>query len=174
MTLTLTSQHRTRTFASAAVILLIYVWIWTVAAHRIADPPHIGFANVFVTGTGDFEHFYRGALALRTGADLYASGVGGYIYPPLIAFVFAPLTYFTVQTAAWIMLVVNMIMGLISAWVISSEVMRRLEIGDSLDKTIFVVAVATFLASARLRSEFQMWQTNIFLDNYLGVRPSKS
>ena len=80
---------------------------WVVAAHRIDGKPFSGFAHVFVTRCGDFEHFYFAALAMREGGDLYASGEGGYIYPRLIAFLFMPLTLFSVKAAALIMLVLN-------------------------------------------------------------------
>lgn len=154
---------RTATWLSLSVLCLVYLWFWAVIAHRIGGHPFEGFAHVFVTNCGDFEHFYHGAKALREGTDLYASGVRGYIYPPLIAFLFVPLTFFSVQTAAWIMLVVNLGLGLMCAWVMSAEVVRRLDIGESFERVIVVMALATVLCATKLRSEFQMWQTNILL-----------
>jgi len=148
---------------SLALIGLVYLWFWAVVSHRIAGQPFEGFAKVFMTGCGDFEHFYLGAKALRDGTDLYVSGVRGYIYPPLIAFLFTPLTFFSVQTAAWIMLVVNMALGLVCTWVLSSEVVRRLDIGATFERVIVVMALTTLLAAPKLRSELQMWQTNILL-----------
>ncbi len=148
---------------SLALIGLVYLWFWMVVSHRIAGRPFEGFAKVFMTGCGDFEHFYFGARALRDGTDLYASGVRGYIYPPLIAFLFTPLTLFSVQTAAWIMLVVNLALGLVCTWVLSQEVVRRLDIEATFERVIVVMAVTTLLAAPKLRSEFQMWQTNILL-----------
>lgn len=144
-------------------LLAIYAWFWVVVSHRIGGVPYSGFASVFVTGCGDFEHFYHGALALRDGADLYASGVRGYIYPPLLAFLFIPLTAFSVQTAAWIMLVVNLGLGLMCAWVMAGETLRRLDIEATLARVAAVAALATLFAATKLRSEFQMWQTNILL-----------
>ena len=77
-----------RTWVALALLTLIYVWIWAVSAHRIDGQPFSGFAQVFITGCGDFEHFYHAARAMRDGTPLYSSGVHGYIYPPLIAFLF--------------------------------------------------------------------------------------
>jgi hypothetical protein len=148
---------------SLVAIGLVYLWFWTVVSHRIAGQPFEGFAKVFMTGCGDFEHFYLGAQALRDGTDLYASGVRGYIYPPLIAFLFTPLTFFSVQTAAWIMLVVNLALALACTWVLSQEVVWRLDIGGSFGHVIVVMALTTLLAAPKLRSELQMWQTNILL-----------
>lgn len=39
----------------------------------------------------DFQDFYLAAEALTKGADPYASGRGGYLYPPLIAWLMQPL-----------------------------------------------------------------------------------
>ena len=40
----------------------------------------------------DFVHFYRAASAMSKGEDIYAASQGHYIYPPLLAFIFQPLT----------------------------------------------------------------------------------
>jgi hypothetical protein len=149
--------------AALLALLAIYAWFWVVVSHRIGGTPYSGFASVFVTGCGDFEHFYHGARALRDGTDLYASGVQGYIYPPLLAFLFMPLASFSVQTAAWIMLVVNLGLGLMCAWVMAGETLRRLDIEDKTARVAAVAALATLFAATKLRSEFQMWQTNILL-----------
>lgn len=149
--------------AALTTLALTYVWFWVVVSHRISGTPYSGFASVFVTGCGDFEHFYHGARALRDGTDLYASGVRGYIYPPLLAFLFMPLAAFSVQTAAWIMLVVNLGLGLMCAWVMAGETLRRFDVEATSAHVAAVAALATLFAATKLRSEFQMWQTNILL-----------
>ena len=149
--------------AALITLALTYAWFWVVVSHRVGGAPYSGFASVFVTGCGDFEHFYYGARALRDGTDLYASGVRGYIYPPLLAFLFVPLTAFSVQTAAWIMLVVNLGLGLMCAWVMAGETLRRLDVEATTARVAAVAALATLFAATKLRSEFQMWQTNILL-----------
>jgi hypothetical protein len=143
------------------MLVLAYAWIWVVSAHRIDDPPFSGFAQVFVTGCGDFEHFYHAARAMRDGTPLHASGVHGYIYPPLIAFVFMPLAWLPVKSAALVMLVVNLAMGIACAWLAAREVVRRFEIEATPANLLVVAAVGTLLVVTRLRSEFQMWQTNV-------------
>lgn len=150
-----------RGHVAVALLVLLYAWFWSVSAHRIHDGPYAAFARVFVTGCGDFEHFYRAAQALRTGADLYGSGVHGYIYPPLVAFLLMPLTLLPVQSAALTMLFLNMATGLACAWLAASEVVRRFRLGRSQADVLVVAAVATLLVAPRLRGEFQMWQTNV-------------
>ncbi len=154
---------RHATAIAVVSIALIYVWFWSVAAHRIDGHPWVGFAGVFTTNCGDFEHFYYGALALRQGTDLYGSGVNGYIYPPLIAFLFAPLTFVPVKTAAFLMLFVNLGLGLACTWIASREAVRRFGIDPSARSIVLVMAVTSILVATKLRIEFQMWQTNILL-----------
>src|SRR5438045_432922 len=43
---------------------------------------------------GDFLAFYEAAQAMRTGGDLYTERHRNYIYPPLVAFLYMPLTVF--------------------------------------------------------------------------------
>ena len=49
--------------AALATLAITYAWFWVVVSHRIGGPPYSGFASVFVTGCGDFEHFYHGAVS---------------------------------------------------------------------------------------------------------------
>jgi hypothetical protein len=77
--------------------------------------------------SGDFRHFYYAARAMRFGQNPYAEGTGaldpsvwvtkdesrastgGYLYPPLIAFLYLPVSGLTPHTAERVVLVVNMI-----------------------------------------------------------------
>jgi len=147
--------------ASVATLMLVYAWFWVVCAHRVHSAPFEGFAREFVTGCGDFEHFYRAAKAMREGLDPYTSGVRGYIYPPLIAFLFMPLTFVSVQAAAFIMLLLNMAIALMCTTMACKEAVRRFAFERSFGELLSVVAITTVVAAPRLRSELQMWQTNL-------------
>lgn len=48
----------------------------------------------------DFAAFYRAALAVRQGNDIYAVGSNKYNYPPLLAVLLTPLTHVSLQNAA--------------------------------------------------------------------------
>lgn len=157
------ASRRNTTYASLAVLAAVYFWFWVVTAHRIDDLPQSGFARLFTTGCGDFEHFYFAARAMREGSNLYSSGVHGYIYPPLIAFLFMPLTFVSVKTAALIMLIVNLALCVCCAWLAAAEMARRLAVEATFNNIVLVAAVATLLAATKLRSELQMWQTNLLL-----------
>ncbi len=156
-----TQQFGKRGWIAVAVLLLAYTWFWVVTSHRVHGAPYSGFAHEFVTGCGDFEHFYRAAKAMREGLDPYTSGVRGYIYPPLIAFLFMPLSFVSVHAAAFIMLALNMALALMCTVVACKEAMRRFSLDRPLSEMLAVVALTTVLAAPRLRSELQMWQTNV-------------
>ena len=83
-------------------VVLLLIWsavlvaLFANAARRVGGP------------TGDFVHFYEAARAIVHGEDIYASGRGGYIYPPLLAFLYAPVAGLREDTAAVVLLVFNM------------------------------------------------------------------
>lgn len=145
---------------SLSVTLAVVCWFWAVSSHRIHDAPAVA-AHAFVTGCGDFEHFCQAALALRDGRDIEAAGAGGNIYPPLIAFVFMPLTHVSVRDAAWIMLVVNLALAAACAWLACTEVMRRFGDQHTLEQVLPAVALTLLLSAPKLRIERQMRQTDV-------------
>ena len=55
-----------------------------------------GFSRVDEQHLGDFRHFYWAAEAMRNGLNPYLSGAPGmrhgYIYPPLVAWLYVPLS----------------------------------------------------------------------------------
>src|ERR1700722_1267740 len=77
--------------------------------------------------TGDFQHFFYAADAVRHGTDPYAAGSRGYIYPPLIAFVFQPLSWLGRDRAAAVMLAVNVIVTLLAVTLAGDEFLRRFD-----------------------------------------------
>mgnify|MGYP002144873120 FL=1 len=157
-------NERLQGLLAATVMVAVYAWFWRVSAHRIDEGPSFaGFAGIFVTGCGDFEHFYDAARAMRDGMDIYSSGAHGYIYPPLVAFLYMPLTHLGVQSAARLMLAVNMLLALWCTWAATAEAARRLWPAPSRRAFALALALAMLLAAPRLRTELQMWQTNILM-----------
>ncbi len=80
---------------------------------------------------GDFLAFYEAAEAMRTGGDLYLERHRNYIYPPLVAFLYMPLTFFSDpptlhRTAGIIALLVNVGMAIATVFMFASESLRRL------------------------------------------------
>lgn len=114
-------------------------------------------------GQGDFPVFHDAFRAVLDGADLYASGRGGYIYPPLFAVVFAPLGLLSQGHAAVVWTLLNA--GLIFAclWVTADEITRRFD--AKVDKAVVpAVMLITFAVFAdKLRSELRLGQTDMLV-----------
>src|SRR3954452_14866169 len=82
-------------------------WFWPAAIALVL------FATVFPATvrawhghSNDFTHYWNAAVAMRNGQDIYTSGEHRYVYPPLLAFLFEPLTFVSqrIATAIWICL----------------------------------------------------------------------
>lgn len=67
-----------------------WVW-WGATGLAIAYLAWENFPNPGETSAKDWRFFYPAAEALVRGTDLYESGEGGYVYPPLLAFLVTPL-----------------------------------------------------------------------------------
>ncbi len=63
--------------------------------------------RIFWGGYMDFIHFYMAAKALIAHTPLYQSGSGGYIYPPLFAFLLIPLGHLSYTSAALVLAAIN-------------------------------------------------------------------
>jgi hypothetical protein len=80
---------------------------------------------------GDFPTFYEAAQFAREHRDIYKAGNAAtdqtYVYPPLIAFAYYPLTYLSMQSAARLMLFVTAGMLLGSLFLGGGAVLERLK-----------------------------------------------
>jgi hypothetical protein len=113
--------------------------------------------------TGDFVHFYYAADAVRHGTDPYAAWTRGYIYPPLIAFLFQPLSYLGRDRAAAVMLVVNVVLTLTAVALAADEFLRRFNAPRSKLSLLIVMLIAMLMNIDKIKGEWQMWQTDVFM-----------
>lgn len=130
----------------------------------------VGWTDVRRVGrreTGDFVHFYAAAEAVTRGQDPYAAGTRGYIYPPLVAFAFQPLVRLGIGRAAAVMLGVNVAVTLAAAVGLADVLLRRLSgrgVGRvDLAATLGVAFAALLLDADKVKGEWQMWQTDVFM-----------
>ena len=109
---------------------------------------------------------------MRTGGDLYTERHRNYIYPPLVALLYMPLTVFSDpptlhRTAGIIALLLNAAMAITTIWLLARESVRRLVTNlapEAVRTLVPVVALlATIIIADKLRSELRMWQTNILM-----------
>ena len=138
-------------------IVLVAAWIAVLACLFLNAVRRVG------GDTGDFVHFYEAARAMVRGEDVYASGRGGYIYPPLLAFLYTPLALLPQNPAAVILLVCNTALLLGSVFLAVREFARRFGVPADGWKTAAVALAAVLLVADKLKGELQMWQTNLLM-----------
>jgi hypothetical protein len=113
--------------------------------------------------TGDFEHFYYAAEAIHNGTDPYASGSRGYIYPPLIAFLFEPLAQLGRDRAAAWMLGINVFTASLAIILAADQFLRRFGISRNPMILAAVILLSMLLNIDKIKGEWQMWQTDVFM-----------
>ncbi len=108
----------------------------------------------------DFFHFYEAAKALTEGEDLYDSGSGGYIYPPLVAVAFQPLARLDYPAAVWVWFSLNTALVL-GALILGLKVLgERLGCPPSTAAQMVIASVAVVLTSEQIRWHLILGQTD--------------
>jgi hypothetical protein len=113
--------------------------------------------------TGDFGHFYYAARAMLDGQDLYTSWRQGYIYPPLLAFLYTPLALLPEDVAAALLLACNIGLLVAAAFLATRELAERFDVPANAGSVCAIVLAGVLLTGDKLRGELQMWQTNILV-----------
>jgi hypothetical protein len=112
---------------------------------------------------GDFHAFFHASQALVRGQDPYTSGDCAYIYPPLLAFLYAPLTRLSESGAEVVVLCVNVALLIASVFLATREFSRRFGIAVDARAACTVALAAVLLTADKVKGELQMWQTNVLL-----------
>jgi hypothetical protein len=167
----LTEQHLRRFRIPALVALAIYfLYFYLTLLNRCLYhyAQHQG---------GDFFHFFAAAVAMSSGQDIYRSGTGGYVYPPLLAFLYLPLAHLSAPVAAAIVLSVNVPLMAVALLVGATLACQRLDLASDSkkeDETLspssripglvplvaILVAVITF---GRVKAELAIMQTDVIV-----------
>jgi hypothetical protein len=114
--------------------------------------------------TGDFKHFFYAADAVRHGGDPYAAGSSGYIYPPLLAFLAQPVAALGYDRAAAAMLAVNVLVTVFTLTLAAVEFLRRFAAPRRDSAAVAaVVLLALLLDLDKVKGEWQMWQTDVWM-----------
>src|SRR6185437_546115 len=113
---------------------------------------------------GDFPTFYQAAQFALQHRDIYTAGRPKqmYVYPPLIAFVYAPLTKLPVVQAAHVMLVLTIILLVASILLASRTMVDRAYV----HRPALIGAVAlmvTALGENELRAQLTMLETDALM-----------
>jgi hypothetical protein len=115
----------------------------------------------------DFRIYYDASLALRHGEDMFAAWNPDspltYIYPPLLAILFIPLTLLPLEVAAAVWTVISMLLLFACLWVGAKEVVRRFD--GSCDVATFpvIILVAILLSLPRIKAEIDQGQVDYLI-----------
>jgi hypothetical protein len=112
---------------------------------------------------GDFQHFYFAARAMLAHQDLYSSGTGGYLYPPLIAFLYTPVARLSQTHAALVMLAVNCLISATALYLCAGEYLRRFSFQRTPPLLWSIVVLGLLVNADKVRGDLQMQQTNALM-----------
>ncbi len=156
------------TCAAAWVVVLLVLFRYV---NRRIDVGH----------SGDFRHFYFASRALLAHEDPYADGTGalaadaptpaagfragthGYLYPPLVAVLYAPVAGMRYESAERVVLAVDLVLAAGGILLVAATVVRRLDLPRSAAVFWGVVLLGTLLDVDKVRAELQMFQTNALM-----------
>ena len=114
-------------------------------------------------GPGNLVDFLGAARDMLRGRDIYNGGTGGYVYPPLIAFLYQPLGLMSDMHAGFVSLAINAAVSIFTLVLVSNVLVRRLT--DTFDPRLAArVALFGALCTAdKIKGEFYHLETNVFM-----------
>lgn len=153
-------RQRRRLYLAWTGLIGLSVWL----AFRV-------WRGAVLTETGDFNHFYWAAEAMRQGRDIYAAGVRGYLYPPLIAWIMQPLASFGLVDAALAWGAVNAALTTSCLWLTLRLVSRALGGPRNAVTTgaVWLCAIALTLGPVRYELEHGQTDTIVLAGLCLGL-----
>lgn len=111
----------------------------------------------------DFFCFYDAAVAARHGQDIYASGTGGYIYPPLLAFLLIPLSLFPPAFAAIAWKLGTVFAIILATFLCSFEWSGRFRFRWDTQRALGAAAIVWALLADKMMSQVQLGQSDLLL-----------
>ena len=142
-------------------------WLWLTWC--LAGVPYVIAAVVSLGrirsghNIGNMADFLDASRAMLRHQNIYDSGQGGYVYPPLIAFLYQPLAGLTNASAAVIVLGMELIVGVITLVMISRVLVHRLL--SSADPMLMARAalLGAILTADKIKGEFAHLETNVLM-----------
>jgi hypothetical protein len=115
---------------------------------------------------GDFPTFYHAAKALVAGRDPFIPVEDGlaYVYPPLLAWLFIPLTGLSKINAARVVFPINMACAVMSIFIGARELSRRFGVQRlSMAGLLAIAALTTLMGENELRGQLQQMETDAIM-----------
>jgi hypothetical protein len=140
--------------SALALYLTIYVW-------RRVDRP----LTPTYDPRGDFTFFYTAAKAMTLGQDIYTAQPpgrerAGYIYPPLLAFLYQPLAKMNEVWAARGSLLINIAAIAAALGFTGRAILERFRKDVRWPLVLTIAVLAAILSLDKIKGELQMLQTN--------------
>jgi hypothetical protein len=136
----------------------------------------VGISCALKSGTSDFNCFYDAAAAALHAQDIYAAGSRGYIYPPLLAALIAPLGRLDRTSAALVWTGITGVLTLL-VWHQSAQNLRD-RLGAHWREAYASASLAVIVLAAAILQEFKDGNCNMLVllavvlaQRWLGRRP---
>jgi hypothetical protein len=119
-------------------------------------------------GRGNLINFLGAAHQMVLGKDIYSldpvyGGDGGYVYPPLIAFVYQPLTTISLKSAAFVSLAINGLVSIFTLILVSHTLVERLTARFDPKLAAQVAIFGAFCTADKIKGELSLLETNVFM-----------
>lgn len=111
----------------------------------------------------DFRHFYMAAQAVLAHNNIYSSGEGGYIYPPLLAVLLSPLAHLTYIDAFTVWMMINIILLAISLGIGFRIIANGFKLQLTSLQILSACGLAILLSYNSLRWEILLGQTDLLI-----------
>lgn len=137
--------------------------VWGVLATVLTVFLVRGYRHANETTLDDFRHFYWAAQAMARGGDPYTAGEDarhGYIYPPLVAFLYIPYAQWPMNEAKQVSVTINILVLAAGLAFAARASFDWLQIRASAESLGLVLLAGVLLTLDKLRGEVQMLQTN--------------
>lgn len=111
----------------------------------------------------DFGYFYHAAEAMRRGEDIYSATGGHYVYPPLFAFLFQPLSLMSERNAALVWTLLSVTIVFATALLTSTEIAARCSRATARRDSSFasiIAAISVLLIINKLDASLVYGQTD--------------
>jgi hypothetical protein len=115
--------------------------------------------------TGDFPAFYWAGVRLPLGENIYQATPysGNYIYPPLLAAIFVPLSKLDQGSAAWMWTVINIVLFAVCILLGARHVVRRFGIPGGRAAEMGIAVLAMLLSVGKVHVVVSGGQTDMLL-----------